>query len=214
MKKITLFILITLFSLSIKGFSQRFFISGGMGLNYLTMENLNDYLTYNWGFKNRRDDSHGAIEFSTHFGSVIKKKFLIELGLNYSTNSFQNESSGFYQFEYTIYYPEIIFSYVYNYLLSGIQFGVGYTYYFIDVNETRPTTTLQLKSNSKGQGISIKSVFFAPVGEKFFVELTGQLRWVFFEDIESEYFVIREKERKLNLSYNSIGLKLGIRYYL
>lgn len=195
---------------------QEFYLSGGMGLNYVTMEKLNDYLRYNWNFSTRKDDSHSAIEFYALVGTNLFPNTTIETSFGVSVNSFSNNFGiGIYQFEYTFYYPEINFLYDMNYTHYGFQFGFGVGYLLGGVEETQPTTIQKITEETKGIIFQIKTTLYAALSPNLFADIGINYRMAFLNDLILDNFVInRQPYQQLNLSFNSIGLKLGVRYQL
>ncbi len=196
--------------------AQEFYISGGMGLNYLTMEKLNDYLHYNWNFNNRRDDSHSAIEFYALIGSKFTSNFTMETSFGYSLNSFSNNyGMGIYQLEYIFYYPEINFLYELNYTHYGIQGGFGIGYVMGSVEETQPVVIQKIVEETSGFNFQLKSTVYVSLDKNLFVELGVNYRLAFLNSLSGYNFRINHYPyENLNLSFNSFGIKLGVRYKL
>lgn len=194
--------------------AQEFYISGGMGLNYMTIEKLNDYLHYNWNFGNRRDDSHSAIEFYALAGTNLLPNFSLETSFGISLNSFSNNVGfGIYQFEYSFYFPELIFLYNINYPHYGFEFGLGIGYILGAVDETLPYSTQKITEETKGLSVQIKSVVNTSLSENLSAEIGLNYRMGFLNDLSSNNFTINHSPyERLNLSFNSFGIKLGVRY--
>lgn len=214
MKKIFLQILILLLFLSIKVNGQEYYASGGMGYNFVTMEKLNEYLHYNWGFNNRRDESHSAIEFYGLVGTNLLPNISIETSFGYTLNSFTNNFGlGIYQFDYSFYIPELSFLYDLNYGLFGFQAGIGFGYILGAVDETQPTTIQKITEETKGFAFNIKSIFYTSLSYTLQVEIGINYRQAFLNDLNFNNFLInRQPYEPLNLSFNSLGIKIGMRY--
>lgn len=215
MKYIKLILIISLSSIAqIKG--QEFYVAGGMGLNFVTMERLNDYLHYNWNFKNRRDETHSAIEFYALVGTNLLPNTTVETSFGVSVNSFTNNFGiGIYQFEYTFYFPEINFLYDLNYTHYGFQFGFGLGYILGSVDEIQPNTIQKITEETKGLNFQIKSAMYLALSYYLFADLSLNYRIAFLNDLLYDNFTInRQPYQKLNLSFNSFGIKLGVRYQL
>ncbi len=215
MKYIKLILIISLSSIAqIKG--QEFYVAGGMGLNFVTMERLNDYLHYNWNFKNRRDETHSAIEFYALVGTNLLPNTTVETSFGVSVNSFTNNFGiGIYQFEYTFYFPEINFLYDLNYTHYGFQFGFGLGYILGSVDEVQPNTIQKITEETKGLNFQIKSAMYLALSYYLFADLSLNYRIAFLNDLLYDNFTInRQPYQKLNLSFNSFGIKLGVRYQL
>lgn len=209
-----LIIAITIFVLSYtETTAQNFYLSGGMGLNFKTMERLNDYLHYNWNFGNRRDDSHSEIEFFALVGSGLTPNFSIETSFGFSINSFSNNyGMGLYQLEYVFYYPEINFLYDLRFPFYGFQFGFGLGYILGAIDEIQPGTIQKLTEETKGISFQIKSVMYTGLSQKVFAELGLNYRMAFLNDLSMT--INRQPYEQLNLSFNAFGIKLGMRYQL
>lgn len=215
MKYIKLILVISLFSIAqIKG--QEFYAAGGMGLNFVTMERLNDYLHYNWNFKNRRDETHSAIEFYALVGTNLLPNTTIETSFGVSVNSFSNNFGiGIYQLEYTFYFPEVNFLYDLNYTHYGFQFGFGLGYILGSIDEIQPNTVQKIIDETKGLNFQIKSAMYLALSHQLFADLSFNYRIAFLNDLLNDNFTInRQPYQKLNLSFNSFGIKLGVRYQL
>lgn len=195
---------------------QEFYVSGGMGLNYISMEKLNDYLHYNWNFGNRRDDVHSAIEFYALVGTNFYPDISLETSFGYSLNSFSNNFGiGIYQLEYTFYFPELNFLYNFNYTHYGLQIGFGFGYILGGVNETQPNSTYKISEETKGFNFRLISVLYTALSNFLFVELGVNYRKAFLNDLFLDNFKINHQPyESLNLSFNSLGIKLGMRYQL
>lgn len=212
MKYIRIAFLIFIFSfVELRG--QEFYLSGGMGLNYVTMEKLNDYLHYNWNFNNRRDDSHSEIEFFALAGTNLTTNFSLETSFGLSLNSFSNNYGiGIYQLEYVFYYPEINFLYTLRYPFYGFQFGFGVGYILGAVDEMQPGTVQKFTEETKGMSFQIKSVMYTALSSQLYVDIGLNYRMAFLNDLSM--MINRQPYENLNLSFNSFGIKLGMRYQL
>lgn len=212
MKYLIIPIFIFLSIVPVKG--QEIYVSGGMGYNYITMEKLNDFLRYNWNFSNRRDDAHSAIEFYALVGSGIFPNVSLETSFGYILNSFSNNFGlGFYHLEYTFYVPEVSFFYDMNFHYYGIKAGFGLGYILGSVEETQPLTIQKFIEETKGYVFSIKSVFYSMLSQHLLVELGVNVRQAFMNDLISSNFKInRQPYDQLNLTFNSFGIKIGMRY--
>jgi len=214
MKKIILFTFAFLSSTFLNVNGQEFYAAGGMGYNFVTMEKLNEYLHYNWSFANRRDESHSAIEFYGLIGTNVLPNVSLETSFGYSLNSFTNNYGlSIYQFEYVFYIPEISFLYDLDYTYYGFQGGIGFGYILGSVDETQPVITQKITDETKGFSFNIKSVFYTALSYSLQVEIGAYYRQAFLNDLSSNNFDInRQPQEKLNLSFNSFGIKIGVRY--
>lgn len=214
MKNIILFTFIFFSIPFLKINAQEYYASGGMGYNFVTMEKLNDYLHYNWGFNNRRDESHSAIEFYALIGTNLLPNVSIETSFGYTLNSFTNNSGlGIYQFDYSFYIPEISFLYDLNYNYYGFQAGIGFSYILGAINETQPMTIQKITEETKGFAFDIKSVFYTALSYTLQVELGINYRQAFLSDLSfNNFLIIQQPSEPLNLSFNSFGIKIGMRY--
>lgn len=208
---------ITLIFLSIsflKLNGQEFYASGGMGYNFVTMEKLNEYLNYNWGFRNRRDETHSAIEFYGLVGTTVLPNVSLETSFGYSLNSFTNKDGlGIYQFEYVFYIPEISILYDLDYTYYGFQAGIGFGYILGAVSETQPMMLQTITDETKGFSFNIRSVLYTALSYTLQVEIGAHYRLAFLNDLNSNNFYInRQPYESLNLSFNSFGIKIGVRY--
>jgi hypothetical protein len=214
MRKIFLFICISILIplLNVKG--QEFYISGGMGYNMVTMEKLNDYLHYNWNFRNRRDQTHSAIEFYGLIGTTLLPNVSVETSFGYTLNSFTNNYGlGVYEFEYVFYIPELNFLYDLNYGYYGFQAGFGIGYILGSANETQPMTIQKITETTKGFAFNLKSTFYASLSYTLQAEVGMSYRQAFMSDLMFDNFIITQQHNEqLNLSFNSFGIKLGMRY--
>lgn len=203
-----------LFLITNQANAQKIYISGGMGLNYSTMETLNDYLRYNWGFNNRKDESHSAIEFFAAVGSNLTYNVLFEASFGYSLNSFnKNSGLGSYQFEYSFYLPEFLILYDLPSKFYGFQLGAGIGYYLGKVDEIPIGTTQTRTEETKGLGFQLKSVFYTSFSKDLVIEISANYRKAFLNDL-SNFNMNIFPYQPLNLSFNSLGIKLGVRYFL
>ncbi len=213
MKKIfhITFVFILINSLSLK--AQEFYVSGGMGINYAQMEKLNEYLHYNWGFQNRRDDQHAAVEFYALAGTILNPNVSFETSFGYTLNSFsKNYGFGFYELSYAFYLPEVNLNYLLAYTHYGFSFGFGIGYYLGSVEEKNPGVSFRYIEETKGIAFQIKSTAYTQLSEDLFVELTANYRQSFLSDLSPSFIINKETSEVLNLSFNSLGLKIGMRY--
>ncbi len=207
-------ILISLILLTIayqKGDGQESYAAGGMGYNFVTMEKLNDYLRYNWNFRNRRDESHSAIEFYALIGTNLLPNVSFETSFGYTLNSFTNNFGlGLYQLEYIFYIPEVSLLYDLNYGFYGFQAGIGFSYILGAVDETQPMTIQKVTEETKGFAFNIKSVFHTALSHTLQVEIGVNYRQAFLSNLN--FLINRQPYERLNLSFNSFGIKIGVRY--
>jgi len=213
MKKIIFILLIYLSTSFQKGNGQEFYLAGGMGYNFVTMEKLNDYLRYNWNFRNRRDESHSSIEFYGLIGTNLLPNVSFETSFGYTLNSFTNNLGlGIYQLEYIFYIPEVNILYDLNYSYYGFQAGFGFGYILGAVEETQRTTIQKVTEETKGLAFNIKSVFYTALSHTLQVEIGVNYRQAFLSNLN--FLINRQPYERLNLSFNSFGIKIGVRYRL
>lgn len=187
-----------------------------MGLNYYQMEKLNDYLSYNWGFSNRRDDYHRAVEFFGSTGFDIFENYSLDFEFAYSINSFNNSFGvGSYEFEYSMVMPSLLF----NYFSSGsgyrFIFGAGGGYNYARVDEKIPGNNEFTRYNSKGFIVKFKVEANTTIGTNLFVSIAGDLRFGYMSDVASDKTILKVKmfdDSNLNLDFHSLGLKIGLKY--
>ncbi|MBU2585938.1 MAG: hypothetical protein KKH32_11495 [Bacteroidetes bacterium] len=212
-----LYSIIILTTLSTNGLAQKNFnISAGMGLNYYLMESLNDYLSYNWGFNNRQDDFNGAVDFFGSFGFDLSSDYSIDLDVSYSINSFNTSvGTGSYEFAYSLIMPSLILNYHFGQNGYRISFGAGGGYHFADVSEKIPGSISTSEFSAKGFGFMIKADGISAISSNLFILINVNARYNSFSDVlngSQSLIINKPSKEKLNLSFTSMGLRLGMKY--
>lgn len=191
-------------------------ISAGMGLNYYLMENLNDYLSYNWGFNNRKDDFNGAVDFFGSIGFDLSQNYSIDLDLSYSINSFNKAiGAGTYEFAYSLLMPALVI--IHHLMQNGyrISIGAGGGYYFANVSERIPSSFSLGDFSSGGFGLIAKVDGISAISTSLFILINLNARYTSLSDVsnDAQSLVINKTNKEnLNLSFTSFGLRLGMRY--
>jgi hypothetical protein len=195
---------------------KNFNVSSGMGLNYYLMESLNDYLSYNWGFNNRKDDFNSAVDFFGSFGFDLSSDYSVDLDISYSINSFNRSAGvGSYEFAYSLIMSSLILNYHLGQNDYRVSIGAGGGYHFASVREKIPSSISFADFGSKGFGLMIKADGISAISSNLFILVSVNARFNNFSDLLSgtQFLVINKTNKEnLDLSFTSIGLRLGMKY--
>lgn len=208
----------TFFLLTVLSFSlhAQIFVRGSMGLNFVNMSSVRDYLNENYAPANDQAGSfNSAVEFGGEAGYHFDGYDIALEGV-YEFSSF-TYSLGYaqYTFDYTIFKPSLIYykridGQGYFFRLGG---GIGPR--LVTIEETKPPVTTPVKYTSTGFGIVIVASGNTMLAKNTYIYIAGDLRYDINGEPENESGVkIQSRFRAENISLNSLsaGIKLGITY--
>lgn len=198
--------------------SSKIDLRGSMGLNFVSMTNLRDYINRNYASaQDQLGTFSSAIEFAFEGGYLVKQNFQLGLELAYEINSFNyNFLLGNYNFEYSVLMPSLLTYYVINGEGYKFKFGGGLGPRFINVNEVLPTS----KDNYSNLGIGflIKADGSTLLSDKMYAYISIDIRYNLNgkPKKDGKELLINSSDAYEGLELNSFssGLKLGIAIFL
>lgn len=210
MKKI---ILLILFS-AVNVFAQWDF-SLAMGIDYKSIPTYRDYINYNFApVNNKLKSFNTSVNFSSEVGYLINQKF--QLGLEYSLiiDSYSTvfSTGGIYDISFVMHRPSLIGYYVISGNGYKFKFGGGLGLRTASLNEEIITKT-NYKTN--GIGLLAKAEANTLLSGNFYVLMGFDFRYDFTKDLETttgKKIVNLVNNENVNLTYISVGIKIGVTY--
>lgn len=191
-------------------------LRGSMGLNFVSMTNLRDYLNRNYASPQEQLGTFSsAIEFAFEGGYLLKQNFQLGLELAYETNSFNyNFLLGNYNFEYSVLMPSLLSYYVINGEGYKFKFGGGIGPRFINANEVLPTSTSKDNYSNLGLGFLLKADGSTLLSDKMYAYISIDIRYNLNgkPKKDGKELLINSPNGYEGLELNSFssGLKIGI----
>ncbi|GAB6281865.1 MAG: hypothetical protein STSR0008_06080 [Ignavibacterium sp.] len=195
-------------------------LRGSMGLNFVSMTNLRDYLNRNYASpQDQLGTFSSAIEFAFEGGYLVKQNFQLGLEFAYETNSFNyNFLLGNYNFEYSVLMPSLLTYYVINGEGYKFKFGGGIGPRFINANEVLPTSTSKDNYSNTGLGFLVKVDGSTLLSDKMYAYISIDIRYNLNgkPQKDGKELLINSSDGYEGLELNSFssGLKLGIAIFL
>ncbi len=196
--------------------SNKIDLRGSMGLNFVSMTNLRDYINSNYASpQDQLGTFSSAIEFAFEGGYLIKQNFQVGLELAYETNSFNYTFLlGNYNFEYSLFMPSLLSYYVISGEGYKFKFGGGIGPRFISANEVLPTSTSKDNYSNLGLGFLMKVDGSTLLSDKMYAYISIDVRYNLNgkPKKDGKEFIINSKNGYEGLELNSFssGLKIGI----
>ncbi len=196
-----------------------FTLSAGMGIDYGTTPDFNDYLKNEIPYSNKDSIKtfHAGIEFFGGLEYELSQKTSVKLDYSYYIRSV-NYTYSFFVFDYTIasHQPYLFFYYLAKSDSYQFKFGLGGGYHLqmLD-NKINQSTTISYKSN--GVGIRGETVFMNKFSNKFWGYLSGFVFGNFYgklKDDNGNPLKAANSTVEANLSGYGVGVRLGFNVIL
>jgi hypothetical protein len=214
MKKIVL--PFVLFALNVNIFAQ-IEIKGSMGINFLSIPSLQDYINQNFAPSNSQLATfNSAVIFCGEVGTFLSEDFEISLELPYQIYSYtENIGLGQYELAYNLIPPSVLAYYVISGNGYNFKFGGGAGPRFVSVTEKKKWQGSEVSFSSIGFGGLIRiegntvlsSNVYANVGIDLRYDVNGEP-----ENSNGNKLPNVVQNELVNFNTFSVGLRLGISY--
>ncbi len=208
-------LLITLFTVS-TSFSQ-FEIRGGMGISFVNMPSVIDYLNQNFAPSNQQLGTfNSAVTFSVEGDYSLDANHEIGLEVAYLVNSHNfSYNLGLYKLYYGIVMPTAIYYYVIRGTGYSFKFGGGIGLRFVSADQQYPATPSAINYQSTGFGFLLKADGNTLLSGNLYANIGVDLRY----DINGEpksssgsYIVNNLYNKKVNFNSLAACIRLGLTY--
>jgi hypothetical protein len=190
-------------------------ISAGMGVSYVSPQDVVDYINGAVGSSQRLPEFKSAVEFFGALAFPITADWILKFEYTYLLGTY-NVSSQFGPAEFTfgVHMPTLIAQYVlieegaYN-----VKVGSGVGYHFGSLSEKYLTVDDKLTGNGAGALLDLEAN--TAFGQDFFGYLGGNLRWDFIGKLtnSSRTSTANSAGPSPTLQFFGIGARLGFTYY-
>lgn len=214
MKKLLLFAII-IFAAN-QSFSQTE-IKAGMGINFLSMPSVQDYINQNFAPSNEQIGSFGAaVIFAAEAGYFFNNEFEITIELPYQIYSYSKAISfGQYELAYNSFLPSVLAYYVLFGKGYNFKFGGGAGPRFISVTEKQMWNGTERDFNSTGFGLLLRLEGNTLLGENLYANIGLDMRYDVNgepEDVNGNKLFNNVQKENVNFNTLTFGLKLGVSY--
>lgn len=214
MKKYFLFIIILLANCIS---SAQIEVKGTMGINFLSIPSVQDYINENFASSDAQLGSfNSAIIFTGEAGMFFSNSFELGIELPYQIYSY-TENVGLGQYELT--YNSILPSVMAYYVLMGngynIKFGGGAGIRFVSVTESKKWQGTEDSFDAVGFGGLLRIEANTALAENVYANLGFDMRYDINGEPENNNgntLVNNVKGENVNFDTFALGVKLGISY--
>jgi hypothetical protein len=216
MKKITFFILLIIAS---KLSLAQIEIKGTMGINFLSVPSVQDYINENFASSNAQLGTfNSAVIFTGEVGTFLGKNFELGLEIPYQIYSYtENVGLGQYELAYNSFMPSVMAYYVLLGNGFNFKFGGGAGLRFVNVSENKKWQGTEDPYSSTGFGGLLRVEGNTALAENVYANIGLDLRYDVNgepEDSEGNKLVNNVKGENINFNTFSLGVKLGISYLI
>ena len=216
MKKIVLLLLLVLCNVNI--FAQ-VEIKGSMGINFLSIPSLQDYINQSFAPSNSQLPTfNSAVIFSIEVGTFISKDIEVSLEVPYQIYSYtENIGLGQYELAYNQIPPSALAYYVISGNGYNFKFGGGVGPRFIKVAEKKKWQGSEVSFSSIGFGGLIRIEGNTVLSDNVYANIGLDLRYDLNGEPENSSgtkLTNLVQNEVVNLNTFSIGLRLGISYLI
>ncbi len=187
-------------------------IRASMGLNFVSMPAVRDYINGNYAPSNNQIATfNSAVEFGGEVGYEFSN-YQLGVNLEYEVNSFTYD---FFGNKYEFAYGTLFTSLTGYYLLKGegykFKFGGGAGPSFFSVDETLPLTTIAKTYTTTGINIFLRSDAQTKIGANTFAYIGADIRYAPLGEPKNNSQSINPTS-PLKISSVTFGIKLGVVY--
>jgi hypothetical protein len=213
------YLFITIILLSNTFAFAQFELKGTMGIYFVSIPSMQDYVNQNFAPSNDQLSSFvSSVMFAGEAGIFISPNFETSLELAYQLYSYTNGSTGGqYELTFSNLLPTVFAYYVIAGNGYNFKFGGGLGPRFVTVDESLPATGLTTTYNSVGYGIVgriegntlLGSSVYANIGADIRYDVNGEP-----ENAGGEKLVYTSQNENVNFNAFSVGVRLGITYII
>jgi len=186
----------------------QFDISAGMGLNFFSAPDLQNYINSNYSSTGEMSSFNTSADFFGEVGYNINESYQISIDYTYNIYSFNsNFVSGIYDLQLTQHKPSLIGYYVIGGVGYKIKIGGGAGLRIAKADEKLPGLTQVGEYSKTGFGFLLKAQGDTKLGGNLYALIAGEIRYEVLGDIEVY------RENTFNLNSFGVVLKLGMVYY-
>ena len=208
MKKTFLILLIVLSTSSL--FAQKDNeVRASMGIDFISVPELKDYLEAN--YTDKLSDFSSAVNFSGSYGRMVSENTQLEVEIGYLLNSYNSGSvGGNYDLSYSLLMPSLI----YNYVLVGkgynFKFGAGAGVRVLSITEKLPADPNDYNYSSFGFGFILRGTGNTAISQDVYAHIGADIRYDSLGKPEENS--TGNKIGNVKFSSLSFGIRLGISY--
>ncbi|HKI78125.1 MAG TPA: hypothetical protein VKA26_06265 [Ignavibacteriaceae bacterium] len=210
-----------LFAFSILIFSSSYSqvkLRGGMGVDYISMPALYDYINQNFAPPGKQLGSFKtAVGFSLEGDYALSDHYEIGIDLTYRLFSYNTTTNiGLYDISYHNIMPTIVNYYVFGGESYQFKFGGGVGARFLNAEESLPSDPNPRKYSKTGFGFLARAAGNTKLSEDFYINICFDIRYDLNGEPENNGTPIYNYASQTNVSFNSfsIGLGIGLTYFL
>jgi hypothetical protein len=216
MNKINFILFLSLLFLMSSEIFAQWDIRASMGLNFVDMPGLRDYLNQNYAMQNQLSTFSSAIEFGTEAGYLLNDKYQLGAEIAYEFNSFTYPSLGSnFEFDYSLLMPSVTGYYVLKGTGYRFKFGGGLGPRFAFVAQSTGVSNQKQNFSSTGFGVLLKIDGNTALTNNIYAYIAGDIRYDINgtpKNSNNQPIITNANNDKLNLNSLSCGVKLGISY--
>ncbi len=180
-----------------------------MGIDFISVPELKDYLEAN--YTDRLSDFSSAVNFSGSYGMMLGQTSQLEVELGYLLNSYNaNSTLGNYDLTYSLVMPSVL----YNYVIAGngynFKFGGGAGIRLLSAEEKLPSDPNKYNFSSTGFGMILRAAGNTALAKDVFAHVAADIRY----DVIAKPDENSEPNHLGNVNFSSLsfGIRLGISY--
>ena len=218
MKKIVFLLLLVLFNVNIYAQVE---IKGSMGINFLSMPSLTDYINQSDLTPPNQElgTFNSAVIFAGEIGTFINKDFEISLEVPYQIYSYTENIAGAGQYElaFNLIPASVLAYYVINGNGYNFKFGVGAGPRFVNVTEKKKWLPSEVSYSSIGFGGILRIEGNTILSDNVYANIGLDLRYDLNGEPENgngNKLINIVQNEVVNMNTFSMGLRLGISYLI
>jgi hypothetical protein len=189
--------------------------SAGMGVTYINVPNIVDYLNRYTSQADRASDFTAAVEFFAAPEVSLSSDLILKLEYAYLLKSYSLvESQGTFSFDYSVHMPTLVL----DYLLEGEKFyvkvGGGIGYHFGTFSYLFPNANTEARFASNGVGIKLELMGNTAFSESLYGLIGGDLRADYIGALKDNAGNgPSQAAGPVRMHFAGAGIKFGLVYY-
>ncbi len=192
-------------------------IKGTMGINFLSIPSVQDYINENFAPSGSQLGTfNSAIIFTGEVGMFLNKSFELSIEVPYQIYSYtENVGLGQYELAYNSILPSVMAYYVLMGEGYNFKFGGGAGVRFVSVTESKKWQGTEDSFSTVGFGGLLRIEANTALAENVYANIGADLRYDVNgepENSNGETLVNNVKGENVNFDTFSLGVKLGISY--
>jgi hypothetical protein len=198
---------------------SRFNISGGMGLNIISVKDVVSYLnSFIYSYNDKYKNFTTAPEFYLNCEYRITEKYGLKLEYGYSVKTYNMENTNdivLYNLNisYYIHSPSLMVNYIIRDPGYLVKFGAGFCFNIANFTQKVPNGSSEENYSASGLGIKLDAYGHTQLGSNVYMVLGLNLNAGFLGDLKNSDGEYLTPKQKVNMSFISAGLSFGLAYY-